>query len=111
MDRAIQLEKKFTNESAPTENTIEIQSLQIIGMLNPKIMLCLSGSVEVTDPQDPHVFGLPDPDPLVRNMDLDRIRILPVSHTGVEGTVLKECLQNKILAKISFLRLMITCLR
>jgi hypothetical protein len=32
MDRAIQLEKKFTNESAPTENTIEIQSLQIIGM-------------------------------------------------------------------------------
>jgi hypothetical protein len=23
------------------------------------------------DPQDPHVFGLPDPDPLVRGMDPD----------------------------------------
>jgi hypothetical protein len=23
------------------------------------------------DPQDPHVFGLPDPDPLVRGMDAD----------------------------------------
>jgi hypothetical protein len=48
MDRAIQLEKKFTNESAPTENTIEIQSLQIIGMLYPKIMLCLTEEVKTS---------------------------------------------------------------
>jgi hypothetical protein len=31
MDRTIQLEKKFTTESSSTENTIEVQSLQIIG--------------------------------------------------------------------------------
>jgi hypothetical protein len=28
-------------------------------------------SVGDPDPQDPHVFGLPDPDPLVRGMDPD----------------------------------------
>jgi hypothetical protein len=33
MDRAIQLEKKFTNDASSSENNIEVQSLQIIGEL------------------------------------------------------------------------------
>lgn len=33
MDRSIQLEKKFTAESSSAENTIEIQSLQMIGWM------------------------------------------------------------------------------
>ncbi len=33
-------------------------------------MLCIS--VPDPDPPDPHVFGPPDPDPLVRGMDPDQ---------------------------------------
>ncbi len=40
------------------------------------------------------LFGLPDPDPLVRGIG---IRILPFSHEGVER--LKDWLQNKILTE------------
>jgi hypothetical protein len=62
-----------------------------------------------SDPQDPHVLGLPYPDPLVRGTDSDPDPSLFL--IKVLGG-LKDCLQNKILTqnvsrKLKFLRLKI----
>jgi hypothetical protein len=43
------------------------------------------------DPEDPHVFGLPDPDPLVRGMEPDPSLF---SHKGVERTEIMLGKQN-----------------